>query len=218
VRHGCELRPEDLGPYLLGQLPADEEERVADAVARCPACADEVRRLRPAVGALAVAAPHQAADPLPLPAAALDRVLGTVQEQRRVATPARRAMLGAAAVAVAVAFGLLGFVLGLQQQRSGGESVQLAGAANAGARAVLDDRSWGTAIELDAWGLEPDKTYGAWLARADGQRVPAGSFRPDRDGRARLDLGAALARRDSSAVGVTALTGTDVLTAHLPAR
>ncbi len=217
MTHECGLGPQDLGPYLLGHLPTEEAARVEHGLAQCPGCADEVARLRPVVTAMAVAVPVEGPPPS-LPAPSLDRVLGAIAQQRRWSTGNRRALLAVAAVVIAVAFTGAGFVIGLSRQRPDGETVRLASPTGASARVVLDQRGWGTAVTLDVRGLNPGVTYGAWLARRDGKRVPAGSFRPDVHGTAKLVLAAALSRSDSGSMGVTALGGADVLTARLPSR
>ena len=217
VRHECGAGPGDLGPYLLGQLPSDEAARVTAALIDCPTCAEEVALLLPTVAALAGAMSRD--EHLPsLPASSLDRVLGTVDRQRRPSAGRRRAVLVIAAVVVALAAGLAGAVVGRDLSRLDGETLRLGSASGASARVVLDGRSWGTAIALEVRGLDPDKTYGAWLARPDGSRVPAGSFRTNAQGWAKLELGAALSRSDSGSLGVTALGGADVLSTKLRRR
>ncbi|MCW2601695.1 MAG: hypothetical protein JWM02_3524 [Frankiales bacterium] len=217
MTHRCGVGPEDLGPYLLDHLTADEAERVAAALAECPTCSEEVSLLRPTVAALAVAVPYQGHAPS-LPAPSFDRVLGTVNQRRQATSVRRRVALAAAALVVAVALGLSTFVIGFGRQESAGQTLRLAGTSGASGRVVLDGRSWGTAISLEVRGLDPHLTYGAWLARPDGQRVSAGSFRPDAQGAAKLELGAALARSDIGSMGVTPLGGADVLSTKLTSR
>ena len=99
--------------------------------------------------------------------------------------------------------------------------VTLAGVPGASASMVLAERRWGTAIDLEVSGLDPDETYGVWLERRAGGRLSAGSFRPDRDGTFQLSLSSGVRLRDSGAVGVAMLPGgrvteaVDVLTARL---
>lgn len=217
MTHDCGLGPRDLGPYLLGHLPADDVARVEAALALCPICAEEVSELLPTVAVMAVAVPYEQT-PSSLPSASLDRVLGTIGAHRRSSVGRRRAVLAVAAAVIAVACGLAGFAVGLGRSRSDGETVRLVNATGANARVVLDQRTWGTAITLEVRGLQPGATYGAWLARPDGKRVPAGSFRTDESGWAQLELGAALSRSDSGSLGVTALGGADVLSTRLSQR
>jgi anti-sigma factor RsiW len=218
VTHQCALGPEDLGPYLLGQLSADDAARVAAALAACPTCTEEVAELLPTVAAMAVTVPDEG-HPASLPASSLNQVLDAVDQQRRASTGNRRALLAVAAVVAAVAFALAaGLVIGLDGPRPDGETLRLKSASGASAEVVLDGRSWGTAMALEVSGLDPEVTYGAWLARRDGKRVPAGSFRSNARGWAKVELGGALSRSDCGSLGVATLEGADVLSAKLSIR
>ena len=42
MKHQCQVLPEELGPYLLGQLEPQEEQRIEALVAECPSCTAEV--------------------------------------------------------------------------------------------------------------------------------------------------------------------------------
>jgi hypothetical protein len=59
------------------------------------------------------------------------------------------------------------------------------------AEARLVEQPWGTRLTLEASGLTAGTTYGAWLERADGSRVGAGTFRAE-TGRVVVTLTAAL--------------------------
>lgn len=234
MRHECEVWAEDLGPYLLGQLPAPEAARVAALVADCPTCTVEVERLRPVVQALGTMPLPAAGPALPAvlepPAPALDRVLAEVQAHTQTQTQARTADVAPvraarrpgrrvavlAAASLLVVAGALAVLLG-----RGGEvrTVTLARADTAPGQAAgsveVVSRSWGTALTVEVRGLRPGRTYGAWLADESGQRTPAGTFRAATDGTAELELGASLALDDVGSLGVTQLGGDDVLTADL---
>ncbi len=223
VNHHCRVREQDLGPYLLGQLVPDRAAEVTEQVVGCPSCAEEVARLRPVVAAMAAGSAPEAdarATPAPPTSAGLDRVLSTVRREQR-SRVSRRLVLAAAAVVVALLVAGTA-VLALSPD---GREVRLAGSAGAGgtaaASAVLREQRWGTAIELEVRGLDPTQTYGVWLERREGGRLPAGSFSPQADGTVRLSLGSGLALADSGAVGVARLElgrvdrAVDVLSARL---
>lgn len=238
VNHGCDVNEEDLGPLLLGQLDADRAVAVAAQVTACPTCRDEVERLRSVVAALARSSPPpvRRTDPstrfrapfggqegLPGPATrppSGSRGRETRPGPARPARPTRRRLLMAVATAVLVVAASV-VITTLPAPPGGGRSVALAGAGGAAASAVLQERRWGTAIELEVRGLDAGTTYGVWLERRAGGRLSAGSFRPDSDGTFRLSLAAALPLDDSRAVGVALLPGgrvadaVDVLTAAL---
>jgi anti-sigma-K factor RskA len=217
VRHDCDVSPEELGPYLLGHLPPDEAERVRDAVQRCPVCAAEVAQLSPVVTALAAAspavAPPPAFGPTGVDEAVLRGVLARVARERRASRRRRWAVAGVAA-AVAGVLGTAGLLLtGVLGERDAGRRVQLAGGPVSGS-AVLVDAEQGTRIALEVTGLAPGR-YGVWLEDQEGQRVSAGSFRPDAEGGARVDLLAGLPLEDSEAIGVTVAGGEDLLREEL---
>lgn len=223
VRHVCDVRPEDLGPYLLGNLEPERVGSVAAQIEDCPACAAEVRRLRPVVAAMSGATPPEEGEqPATIRASVLDQVLDTVrQEQRSGRTRNRRLALGAAAAVLVAAAGAGAVVVTSGSDDPDGEGtaqVALTGEGGVAATAVLDPREWGTAIEMEVSGLDPGKVYGAWLEAPDGERVGAGTFRPDEEGSARLVLSAALQVEESGAIGVSWIGGeqrVDVLRADL---
>lgn len=227
VNHSCSVREEDLGPYLLGQLPPEEADAVARQVTQCPSCSAEVARLRPVVAALAASPPPSSVgEPAPTSVApGWDRVLTSVRHERR--SGVRRRTLLAAAAALVLGAGGVAAVRALDDDEDttaappDGLAVTLAGVSGASASMVLGERRWGTAIDLEVSGLDPDETYGVWLERRAGGRLSAGSFRPDRDGTFQLSLSSGLQLRDSGAVGVALLPGgrvteaVDVLSAQL---
>jgi Anti-sigma-K factor rskA/Putative zinc-finger len=223
VRHECLVQPEDLGPFLLGQLPREEEARVAEAVAGCPSCADEARALRPVVISLRLAAtaPPEPAGSTEVAAVQLlrstefDRLLASVRAERsrrRARTRRRGALVGAAAAAVL----LLAVVVGVgaldrdDPKAATGAQVTLVGSGGAHGSAVVERRDWGTAIMLNVRGLPPGR-YGAWLQDWSGQRAPAGTFKLGSDGATHLELSVLMRLDDAASVGVTRIGGRDVL-------
>ena len=216
MRHECLVRAEDLGPYLLGQLDPAEAARVAEAVTSCASCTAEVQALRPVVVALAYAGPPLDESAAQAPAPALERVLSSVHEERRAQHRRWRTRVYLAAAAVVLlAAAAVGGVVTLRSD-SGQREVVLSGATSAAGTADVSAQAWGTAITLKVSGLQPDRSYGAWLADGSGKRVGAGSFRPAADGTARLDLSASLPLDQAGVIGVTELSeGQDVLTARL---
>jgi Anti-sigma-K factor rskA/Putative zinc-finger len=225
VRHECLVRPEDLGPFLLGQLPPEDEARVAEAVAGCPSCAAEARALRPVVtslGLVSVAAspePSGSAEVQAVPvqpgSTEFDRLLASVRAERaeRRGRTRRRGALVVAAAAVVLLLAVVGVgALVRDNPKAGtGAQVTLLGSGAAKGTAVVEQRDWGTAIMLNVRGLPPGR-YGAWLQDWSGQRAPAGTFKLGSDGTTHLELSVLMRLQDAAVLGVTRLGGRDVLT------
>jgi anti-sigma factor RsiW len=221
MRHECAVRPEDLGPYLLGQLAPDEGVLVAEAVDSCASCTAEVERLQLVVQALARTTASLEEPAPPAPAPAFDRVLATVHGERldRRRRRHRRIGLVAAALVLVVAAGVGAVARSMSgNDAAAGRDVALTGTRPAAGSVEVSERRWGTALTLEVRGLTPGKSYGAWLADGSGERVGAGTFRPTADGSARVELAAALRLPDADTVGVTELGGDDVLRASLGRR
>jgi hypothetical protein len=222
MRHQCLVLPEDLGPFLLGQLDQPEEARVQALVAECPTCVAEIRALRPVVAALgtASAASQQPAEPArrpgpvvapAAPAPGFDGVLTAVHLERAQRRRRPAWLLAAAAAVLAVAVTLGAVAVLARSGDNAGREVALVGQGHAHGTAVVAQRDWGTSIALTVSGLQPGKPYGAWLEDKSGDRVPAGTFTPRSDGTVRLDLSALMSVHDAAAMGVTQLDGDDVL-------
>lgn len=212
VRHDCGVRPEDLGPFLLGQLAPHEAALVADSVAACPSCSRQVEQLRPVAAALGRVS-ITTDDVVPVPPPALERVLASVRDERAARRRRWRTRLTLAAAAVVLL--LVTLAGALVARDDPGREVSLTGSTTATGDVLVSERGWGTAVRLDVRGLQPGRTYGAWLADGEGERMPAGTFRALADGTARLELGASMRLDEARSVGVTLLGGDDVLAADL---
>lgn len=226
--HRCDVAPEDFGPLLLGQLRPSRARAVAAQVADCPLCAQEAAALAQVVAALAAYPPLGLEDedePVTAAPAVLDDVLAEVRRQRG---RRRRRVLAAAATAAAVLVAGGAAVREMAGPRQAGTgqradvAVALAGGAGTTGRATLADRRWGTDIRLQASGLDAGAVYGVWLDRADGGRLPAGSFSPTSTGTVDLRLSTALPLPAGRVLGVTRLPDArspapvDVREARLP--
>jgi anti-sigma factor RsiW len=227
-----DLRTE-LGAYVLGALPADEEARVREHLARCTECRHEHGRLAglPALLDLAEAEPDRAAVEPPSPLLE-DAVLAGfaaehgVGSRRRREAPSRR-RLTLPSLRVALPSAALGALLAVAALAIGGAfsddapdppttAVELRG-ADGTARAVLAAADVGTVIELDA-NLPPSgrkEHYDVYML-ADDYEISAGSFRVDADGHVTATL-ACGGPPDVYDTIVIRREGEDVLRAQLPA-
>jgi anti-sigma factor RsiW len=199
-----DLRTE-LGAYVLGALPPEEEAREREHLARCTECRQEHGRLAglPALLDLAEAEPDRAAVEPPSPRLE-DAVLAgyaaahgggprrrsDAPSRRRLALPSLRVALPSAALGALLAVAALALSGALSDEDPGPvtTAVELRGAAGS-ADAVLAAADVGTVIELDAR-LPPsgrDEHYDVYMLTGD-YEISAGSFRVDADGRVSVKL------------------------------
>jgi anti-sigma factor RsiW len=188
-----DLRTE-LGAYVLGALPAEEESRVREHLARCTECRHEHGRLAglPALLDLAEAEPDRAAVEPPSPLledAVLAGFRGTTPARRagtrrRFALPPLRIALPSAALGALLAVAALAFGGAFSDDAAGPPTtaVELRGAGGS-ARAVLAAADVGTVIELDARLPPSGRTehYDVYMLAGD-YEISAGTFRVDADG------------------------------------
>ena len=193
------MRGEDarIADYLLGELPEAERAEVEARIARDPALAASVARMRGVVESLeAVPAggwPSDAPDavpPLPpLPGLAGPRRLGS-----RAPRPALAAAAAVAVLAVGVAIGLLVARGGGDDAPAEGPVLALSRLGDAGtaargeARVVGGD---GGALRVDVSALAPSDGgafYELWLLDDADRMVSLGAFRVPASGRAEIDV------------------------------
>jgi len=209
----CRDWTDRLGPYLLGQLDETERQQVEDHLESCPACSAEVTELRAVVGLLPQLDPAHLGSQREVPSPML-----AARIMREVARHRRRRLVRLALSATACAALVVALVLGASalDRRDGDITRPLVavGAATTSGEAALAERSWGTHVTLELEGLTPGTDYGAWLERADGSRVLAGTFRAQ-EPTIQLTLSAALPLDEGRAVGVSTTDGQDVLRAEL---
>jgi anti-sigma-K factor RskA len=205
----------DVAGYALGALNPHERARFEAHLESCAACRDELAELREAAGLLALA-PPAATPPPDLEARALAAVRraavegaadGRPQPAAAPRRPQRRAWtlrLGLAALAVAAVAGA--FVLGARVLDDGpGGTREISAVLRApvgGATAAVEvtKTGIGRVVELssdDLPILPKGELYEVWFVGPDDrpgapQRISAGTFHPDEDGRTRVTLAAAV--------------------------
>lgn len=85
-----------------------------------------------------------------------------------------------------------------------------------GATAHLEDRPWGTSIDLHVAGLRAGSLNSVWLEDATGRQTPAGTFRGVANRTLNVRLATATSRSASVAIGVSDAQGATLLRAPLP--
>jgi hypothetical protein len=205
----CREWREQLGAYVLGQLPEDERAATSAHIEGCVACRAEVESLAPLAELLPKADPAQVAAPPALPAELADRIAaGIAREGRgRRGRRQRRLAIGLSGATAAVAAAVL-LANVLFSPGTGGDSSQTVrfrslprGVAIA---ATLQPRPFGTEIHMDVHGIRSGTLCRVFLRRADGTTMPAGSFRYRYAGKEQAELTSALDLSAARAVGVRA--------------
>jgi anti-sigma-K factor RskA len=212
------------GAYALDALPEDDRELFEGHLARCDACAQEVRGLREATAQLAVAVATPA--PPRLRAQVMAQI-GQVRqlpplvpdlgaERRRRARPRSRLASTLAAACLIVALVAGGLAIRAQQEldrtRAAGDAVAavlaapdartVTGPVAGGTATVVVSRSRGQVVFASAGlrRLEKSETYELWLMGPQAVRR-AGLLRPDSAGRTRPVVASPVA--DADRVGLT---------------
>jgi hypothetical protein len=214
---GCREWREQVGALVLGQLPEDERLATEAHLDGCPGCRAEAEDLAPLAPVLGRADPDRLVPAPPPPPGLGERIATRIAAERRIGrrrrTRLRFGLAAAAAVAATVAAAVI-FVGSDESVPS--ETVAFRSLPRgASAEATLVPRPWGSEISVQVHGFRPGTRCQVWLRRADGKRVPAGSFRYVYEGEGdHTGLSSALAPDDATAVGLRA--GSKTFVAPLP--
>ena len=175
-----------LGPYVLGDLDPDERREVEHHLRKCPACADEERKLRETHERLASAAITN------VPASLKEIVLAAEPPPEEGPATGRTALPWSRYVAVAAALLVLSagvYVAGAFLSSGVTAALTPTGLApGAGGELRVEASETVTRADLEVWGLPrtgPNEYYELWFGREEG-RVSAGTFKVDDEGWGRL--------------------------------
>jgi anti-sigma factor RsiW len=204
---------ERLGAYALGHLTEDEAAAVRAHLDGCPQCRGEAVSLAPVAQRLSLGSPELVAAAAEPPRDLGDRVMARVARARR--SDRRRRRRTAVAVAVAAALGVGGATAAAVVLSAGESGQPAAGPSETVAfrdlppgvkmRATVAPRAWGTSVAVAVDGEPAGIQCTVWLRRADGTRVPAGSFRyVDSSDGTSVDLASSLPRSDAVAIDLRA--------------
>lgn len=196
-----------LFPYLTGELDPDERLEIEDHLSSCEECREELQEFRSLHDELMgfAASPHQK-----LKERVLSRVGGEAESAgRERAWPAwRPAFTAAAVLLVLVAFGSVYAVLQFSgRDYIAGASLSatpLAPGASGDVGMAVEDGG-NVEVSLSVSGLPetgPDEYYELWFVRG-GERVSAGGFNVDGDGRATVRMNAPEGVTAYPRVGIT---------------
>jgi anti-sigma-K factor RskA len=205
---GCRTHADEIGPYVLGALEADEMDEVRRHLAGCARCAAEARSLSELPALLDLA---QADDePAALSPTLEDQVLDRFVRERARSAPRRRRFPRIAIPAVAVAAVIVALLVAVVP---GGSSTAYAHAelwsmpAGGGAQGSADVAAVdaGTRVKLRANHLPVRRgsAFELWCVRSDGRWINGGSFHARADGTAAAELTAAVRPGDYHVMVIT---------------
>jgi hypothetical protein len=194
------------GAYVSGQLSAADEATVREHLALCPNCAQEVSELGSVVGSLRSADLSQIDREEAIPIMPSNRQLELAIFDR-IDAERKRVRIRRSFVAIAAAVALIAGIAGVFALRSGpaSDGLYLAMEYPVGGKAnvELSKTPWGTEIVINTVGVPAGYTWGVWLERPDGSRVPAGSFTSARTNVMKLKFSSALQVDRAVAIGMT---------------
>ncbi len=191
-----------LGPYVLGELTAEEERELEHHLEECAGCRSDLNQ----VWQTNVRLREEAAIGLP------PDLKGRVLAQAMSETPARsgvrwRFWVSAAAALLVVAVLGIGLLLSFLDDSSAGlplTATALAPEASGVVRGELAAEN--IRIELEVRGLPQlgeDEYYEMWYAREDGGRISCGAFRTAPEGQTTVNFTTPLNARDYPEIEVT---------------
>jgi anti-sigma-K factor RskA len=191
-----------LGPYVLGELTADEERELEHHLEECPSCWAELSIVWGTHNALREAA--ASAPPPEVKALTLARAKGESSARSRYGWTLWVPM-AAALLVVAV----LGIVLLRTITEDSSPGVPLAATAlapDAGGEVHVEEVGQNLQVKLEVRGmprLEKDQYYEMWYYADDGGRISCGTFRVGPEGRATVNLTAPANSKHYSEIEIT---------------
>jgi anti-sigma-K factor RskA len=175
-----------LGPYLLGELTAEEKRELEGHLEECSGCRDELARARKAHDLLRELAAGGLSPELK------ERVLARARGE----IPARsrggwRIWVSAAAL-LAIGFLCAGLLWTITKDSSKGIPLAATAPSSEGGGEVSGEVEGGNLqIELVVWDLpelQKDEYYELWYAKEDGGRISCGTFRAQQAGKTTVNL------------------------------
>lgn len=194
---------------LTGDLPAADEAEIRLHLPTCAACAREMADLASVIDMLK-GSDLTVIDRDPTGPPAVTATVSRDLEYAifdRIASERRRLRIRRTAIGVAASLLLVsGVAIGLTVRSTPRDDrVHVALDYPVGGRAsvALTKRTWGTEIRIETSDLPAGLTYGVWLERPDGSRVPAGSFTSVAARTMTLRFSSALPPQRATAIGMT---------------
>ena len=215
----CRVWRERLGALVLGQLGPQERAATEAHLEGCPDCRAEADALAPIAAVLQRADPERLTPTPSLPPGLADRIARRIAAERRAARRRKVRLglvLGAAAAAATAAVLLALSLTGSPNTTPPAQTVAFQHLpSGVSVSASLQSRPWGSDVQVHVRGFPPGTLCMVWLRGADGERIPAGSFRYVYAGETdEAELSSALDPPHVTAVGLEA--GSRTFVAHIP--
>jgi hypothetical protein len=212
----CIARRGQLAMAALRALAPDEQAELEEHLATCAECRAVSAELRATVGALDTRVDGGPPVPVaPLSAHLADAVLADLRAgdelDRRRRT--RRIVVVSGSVAAAVLVVLL-VLVGTSRPSVPTRTVALTGTPGVTASAVLEERSWGTALTVHEQGLAPGRTYTVSMSNPQRRWWTAGSYRASGTAPVEVTMGCAARFASIDEIRVTGPDGRTVLVNH----
>jgi len=213
----CIGRRGQVAMAALGALDTDEQAGLDAHLATCEECRAVSAELRSTVGALDTRVDGRPAAPAaPVPPQLADAVLtglrvGDELDRRR---RMRRIGVVVSGSAAAVVLAVLLVLVGTRPAAPPTRTVALTGTPGVVASAVLEERSWGTALTVQEQGLTPGRTYTVSMSNPQGRWWTAGSYRASGPASVVVTMGCAARFGSIDEIRVTDSSGRTVLANH----
>lgn len=210
----CDAIRMEFGAYVLGLLEPDDHQRVEAHLSECGRCRGEVAELQETSALLGGSNPPDALEDADRPGA--EGALAAIAKARRGERRRLGGALGSAGLLAVLAVALVVTLSGRATDPFAPDGPAVALIAEPGVDATgavrLSSRPWGTQVDLRVDRLPVGVSgggYAVWLLRADGRRIPTGTFRPASGAAtSRVRLAGAVPLADVTAVGVSRTDGT----------
>jgi anti-sigma-K factor RskA len=191
-----------LGPYVLGELTAEEERELERHLEECPTCWGELSIVMRTHNVLREAA---ASEPPPqLKSRTLARATGESSARSGYGWKLWVSMAAALLVAAVLGFGIVQTVfVGPSDGIALASTAQAPGAGGEVRGEVVGEN---LQVELEVWDmpkLREGEYYEMWYYAEDGRRISCGTFRTGPDGRATVNLSAPASARSYPEIEIT---------------
>jgi len=210
----CITRRGQLAMAALRALDADEQAELDAHLASCEECRTVSAELRSTVGALDTRAESGPPEPVtPVPPHLAEAVLSELRTGDELDRRRRMRRIGVVACgsAAAALLVVLLVLMGPGRPTTPTRTVALSGSPGVTASAVLEERTWGTALIVHEQGLAPGRTYTVSMSNPQGRWWTAGSYRSSGAAPVVVTMGCAAGFASIDEIRVTDVSGRTVL-------